>query len=141
MRKAHVALLLAIVLILPAVVASAEEPLSVTHTLNGQTEGTDTVTLDITLHVENLGDSPYQGLRFSYVPLSLIAVEEVIVNVGDVAAGQSADVSFSIVTLSPFLEEMLTGSPLPWVGEYTSLDGTGTIIDFPATSHAAGGVL
>ena len=118
--------------------AAATGPLSLSHTLSGVTEGTDTVTLDIALHVENRGGGDLSNVTLSYVPLYIFATRDVTVVVGELGVGASADMAFSLTMPTfqePFDEAAFAGERLFWAGEGT--DSSGLPVEFPAMSQRA----
>jgi hypothetical protein len=115
-----------------------ESPVYVSHTFTGYTEGTDTVTVNFTLHVENYGSAPLYNVTLSNLSL-LIPSQEVTLSPGDIGASGTLDVSFSLVSPSPLpvTVDELARLPLFWAGEGTDADGN--FIEFPAESQ--GGAL
>ena len=119
---------------LPSVaMALNESPVYVSHTFTGFTEGAGTVTVNFTLHVENYGSAPLYNITLSNVSL-FIPSEEVTLNLGDIGASGTVDISFSLVTPSPLAVTVdeLARLPLFWAGEGTDADGN--FIEFPAES-------
>jgi len=139
MKKVLVLLLIISFASLPsAVMALNESPVYVSHTVTGYTEGADTVTINFTLHVENYGSAPLYNVTLSNVSL-FIPAEGAKLNLGDIGASGTRDVSFSLVSPSPLpvtIDE-LERLPLFWAGEGT--DAGGNFIEFPAESQ--GGAL
>ena len=141
MRKGIVTALVFFALILAPALPAFAQDIYLSHTLNGFTEGTDTATLDITLHVENLGATDLSNLVLSYVPFIVIAVDEVTVNVASIMAEQNLDIPITIVTSLPFDEGFVEQEPLFWAGEYENNDGSENPVEFPAISNHTGGAL
>jgi hypothetical protein len=114
-----------------------ESPVYVSHAFTGFTEGAGTVTVNFTLHVENYG-APLYNVTLSNVSL-FIPAEEVTLNLGNIGASGTLDVSFSLVSPSPLpvTVDELARLPLFWAGEGT--DANGNFIEFPAESQ--GGAL
>jgi len=115
-----------------------ESPVHLSHAVTGYTVGTDTVTVNFTLHVENYGSAPLYNVTLSSVSL-FIPSEEVKLYVGDIVASGTIDVSFSLVSPSPLpvTVDKLATLPLFWAGECTGAGGN--FIEFPAESQ--GGAL
>ena len=135
MKKFLVVLLLVISFAsLPSVaMALNESPVYVSHTFTGYTEGPETVTVNFILHVENYGSAPLYNVTLSNVSL-FIPSEEVTLNLGNIGASGTRDVSFSLVVPSPLpvAVDELSRLPLFWAGEGTDADGN--FIEFPAES-------
>jgi len=81
MKKRFAALLL-LGWLIPASMAWAESPVVVSHTLTGYTMGTDEVTLSYTLTVKNLGAASISNLTLSYVPVSIISKDALVLDIG-----------------------------------------------------------
>ena len=134
MKKALVLLMFISFAILPsAAMALNESPVYVSHTFTGYTEGTDTVTANFILHVENYGSTPLYNVTLSNVSL-FIPSGEVNLYLGNIGASGTLDVSFSLVSPSPLpvTVDELSRLPLFWAGEGTDADGN--FIEFPAES-------
>ena len=116
-----------------AAMALNESPVYVSHTFTGHTEGTDTVTANFILHVENYGSTPLYNVTLSNVSL-FIPSGEVNLYLGNIGASGTLDVSFSLVSPSPLpvTVDELSRLPLFWAGEGTDADGN--FIEFPAES-------
>ena len=107
---------------------------NVSHACTGYTEGTDTVTINFTLHVENYGSATLYNVTLSNVSL-FIPSDEVKLYLGDIGAFGTLDVSFSLVSPSPLpvtVDEFVR-LPLFWAGE--GADAGGNFIEFPAESQ------
>ena len=139
MKKVLVLLLIISYACLPSMaMALNESPISVSHTVTGYTEGSDSVTINFVLHVENHGSAPLYNVTLSNVSL-FIPSEEVKLYLGDIGASETLDVSFSLVSPSPLpvTVDELAMLPLFWAGEGTGAGGN--FIEFPAESQ--GGAL
>ncbi len=139
MKKVLLLLLIISFASLPsAVMALNESPIHLSHDFTGYTEGTDTVTINFTLHVENYGSSPLRNLTLSNVSL-FIPSKELKVYLGDIGAFGTLDVSFSLVCPAPLpvTVDDFVRLPLFWAGE--GADAGGNFIEFPAESR--GGAL
>jgi len=119
------------------VVHAADIQLS--HTLTNVTEGADSATLSITLHVENTGVTDYNNLTLDYVPLMIMAIDPVSVNLISIGEGQVIDVPITIVTPLPFSQNRFQQESLDWAREHDNPDESGTLVEFPAISHSEGG--
>ncbi len=133
MKRKFLALLIFSVLLLLGGMARAESPLYLSHTLTSSTEGADSVTLDFVLHIKNTGSAPLYNLTLSYVPLVIMTPEEVSLHIGDIEAGGSRDVPFTLVTPILISQDEFFRHPLFWAGE--CLDAGGNPVEFPAESH------
>ncbi len=142
MKKVTFALLIVMMFLLSATMAKAGKQVTLSHTVTGYSEdaNTGTVTIDISLHVLNNGETAYEGLTFMYNPLTIISLEEVIAQVGYLGASQSTDIALSIVTHAPFDQNMLKTHELTWAGAYNNPDVGKAPIDFIAISTAGGGI-
>jgi len=135
MKKILVLLLIITYACLPSMaMALNESPVHLSHAVTGYTVGTDTVTVNFTLHLENYGSSPLHNLTLSHVSL-FIPSEEVKLYLGDIGASGTLDVSFSLVSPSPLPVPVneLARLPLFWAGE--GADAGGNFIEFPAESQ------
>jgi hypothetical protein len=126
-----------LVFVFSAGMAWAESPVYLCHTLTTYTAGTDTVTLDYVLHVENTEAEPVYNLALSHVPLMLIPEPEVSLNIGTIEAYGAVDVMFTIATPMLLSQDEVSGRPLFWVGE--GQDANNAFIEFPADSSTCGG--
>ena len=117
------------------------QDINLSHTLTGVTEGIETATLDVTLHVENSSLTDHTNLVLGYVPYFIIAVDPVSVNLATIGAYEAIDVPITIVTPLPFNEAVFEYAPLFWAGEHDNPDGTAALIEFPAESRHLGGAL
>jgi len=115
------------------------ENIYLSHTLEDYTEGADTATLNLILHVENTGVTDYNNLTLSYVSLTVFAVEEVTLNLANIGAGEALDIPISIVSLQPFDQYIFEQNILYWAGEYENAEESGIRTEFPAKSHYIGG--
>jgi hypothetical protein len=136
MKKVFV-FVLAMAFLLPAGRALAESPVLLSHTITGYTQGADTVTLDVVLHVENPGAAPLYNLTLSHVPLMVISEDEILLNIGTVDALGALDVPLTIVTPMLLSHEEFLELPLFWAGE--GQDADNNFIEFPADSLNDGG--
>ena len=132
MKKGFIMIFIA--MLLPLGVASAETPIYLSHSLIGYNASADSVTLNYSLHVENLGDSTFYNLTFFNVPLMIITPEEISLNIGNLEPRGSIDISFSLVTPMLLSEGEFSEQPLFWAGKY--FDGNGNPIEFPAVSRS-----
>ena len=138
MKKVFV-FVLAMAFLLPAGRALAESPVLLSHTITGYTEGVDTVTLDVVLHVENPGAAPLYNLTLSHVPLMIISQDEILLSIGTVEALGALDVPLTVVTPMLLSQEEFSELPLFWAGE--GEDANSNFIEFPADSlNDRGGV-
>jgi hypothetical protein len=133
MKRGFLPVLIFTALLLPAGTVQAESPIYLSHTLTSYSEGAGSVTLGFLLHVENPGGAPLYNLTLSNVPLAMITQEEVSLHIGDIEAGGSLDIPFSLVTPMLLSQDEFSEQPLFWAGE--CLDGGGNFIEFPAESH------
>ena len=139
MRRKLLLVLVCVALLCPTAMAQSESPIFLSHTVTDYTEGTDSVTVGVLLHLDNPGDTPLHGVRLSNVPLLIITVEEVFLDIGDIEAGGNLDVSFSLVTPMLLSQEEFAEQPLFWACEWT--DETGSLVEFPALSRSPRGDL
>lgn len=138
MRRIVVTLLASAFLLLFVGMAWADAPLLLSHTLKGSSKGPDSVTWNFALHVINNGDTPVRDLALSYVPLLVMARDEVNLNISEIAGHGETDVPFEL-TVPVFVEEReVSTQPFHWAGNY--LDDQGKPVEFPAESNQ-GGVL
>lgn len=115
-------------------VACAGSPIYLDHTLTSYTLGSDSVTLDYVLHVENPGAATFYSLTLSYVPRMVISQDDFILDIGTIEAYEFIDIPFRIVTPMLLNEELFSELPLFWAGE--GADSNKTFIEFPADSSA-----
>lgn len=137
MRK-KIMLLIVISWVLTASVVCALPSINITHTFQSQDVSTDTSTLFFSLHVDNTGNDAIQGLNLTYAPLSILAVNDVTLSVGDLSAGAGVDVPFQLVVPASLdsaeIESMLK-MHLSWACE--SIDSNQSLVEFPAISKGA----
>ncbi len=137
MNRSFAGLFVLLAMLLPAVSAwGAESRVTVSHTLTGFNMGTNTVTVDYSLHVVNNGEAPVVNLSLSLVPLPPFVANRTIVNVGYLGTRQSADVSLQLVTRAILSADRFSQQPLFLVGKY--LDGEGKPAQFPVKSKPGG---
>ncbi len=137
MRKRFAALLF-LGWLIPASLAWAESPVSVSHTLTGYTMGADSVTLSCNLTVKNIGADSISNVTLSYAPLLIISTDRTTLNVGTHDPQGEIQVPFTLTTPMLLEQNVFLEQPLFWAGEYT--DGNSSLIEFPARS-VNGGVL
>ena len=119
--------------------AWAEVPVSVTHTLTGYSMGTELVILNYTLTVKNLGAASISNLTLSYVPVSIISKDALVLDIGTLDANGQLQFSFSLATPMLLDQAQFSGQPLFWSGKFA--DGNGSTREFPASSAMEVGVL
>jgi len=136
--KRFILIFFSIVWFLSVGLAWAESPVHLTHSITGYKADAENVTLNYSLYVENPGDTPVQGLILSHVPLPFVTKEEVFLNIGDLEAHGTRDITFTLITPMLLSQEEFSAHPLFWAGTYT--DGSGNTIEFPAESRIAGGM-
>jgi hypothetical protein len=130
--KRIVVLSFLIIVTLSGVVQASESPVTLSHSLTSSSKGDDSVTLNFTLHIENISDTPLNNLRLEHVPLMLFATEEIILKVEKVDANSTFDIPFTLVIPVIVDEEEILRQPLFWAGE--GIDAN-NFIEFPAESH------
>lgn len=118
--------------------AWAESPVLLSHSLNGSTKGGDSITFNFTLHVENTGDTPLRDLALSYVPLLVMAREEVNLNIPEIEAHGQSDIKFDLTTPAISDEKEISLQSFHWAGK--CLNDQGKTLEFPVASNL-GGVL
>ncbi len=137
MNRSFAGLFVLLAMLLPAASAwGGESRIVVTHTLTGYNMGTNTVTVDYSLHVVNNGEAPVVNLSLSLVPMPPFVGNRTMVNVGYLGARQSADVPLRLVTRTVLSAERFSQQPLFLVGKY--LDGEGNPAQFPVKSKPGG---
>ena len=125
--------------LLPAGLArAADPPVIMTHKLAGSSSGTNSTSLDFTVHVENPGESAIFGLTLSVVPSPPLISGRVTLTVSKLAPYQSVDLPLELTAPGSIPADEISRRPLFWVGK--CLDAQGQLLEFPATSHP-GGVL
>jgi hypothetical protein len=125
-------------LLLAGSVWAAESPVHLSHTLKTQVNGPDSVAYNFTLHVENRRDAPVRNLAFAYVPLLLPAMNEILLNVGDIEGHGQMDIPFNLVTPIFLSERLFLMQALYWDGR--GLNEKSNLIEFPVESRSKGGV-
>lgn len=137
MYKTFTGFLIALAINIFAVpVFSAESPVIVSHTLTGYNKGSTSITLDYSLHVVNLGETPLADLSLSLVPIPPLVAKRTTVSVGYLGPHQSADVTLQIITPALLDAERFSHTPLFLAGRY--LDVEGKTAEFPAKSKPGG---
>jgi len=107
-------------------------PVVLTHTVTGYGTGDKTVTVDVSVHVENPGDTYLSNVTLSFVPMPPFVRGRSTLNVGSLAPRQSAD--FSLHLEAPAIgKDKVARRPLFFAGKYD--DANGTKVEFPVTSH------
>lgn len=124
--------------LIPAGMAWAESPVSVSHTLTGYSKGADSVVLNYTLTVKNSGTSPVSNLVLIYAPLAISNTSAITLNIGNLDPQKEIQVPFILTTPLILDQNKFSEQPLFWAGECT--DSNGGLMEFPARS-VEGGVL
>ena len=111
-------------------------PVIVTHTFTGYSSAGNTVSVDLTVHVVNPGDSALSNVTLTFVPLRPFGPEGSTLYVGDLGPYQSGDFSVMVVTPARLSADKFSQKPLFWAGK--CLDAQGQLVEFPATSRPEG---
>lgn len=136
MKRMSVGLLVCAIWLLLAGMAWAESPVLLSHTLQGSSKGADSVTWNFSLHVINTGDAPLRDLALSYVPLLVMAREEVNLNVPEIEAHGQTDIKFDLTTPALSDEKEISLQSFHWAGK--CLDEQGKTLEFPVASNPGG---
>lgn len=111
----------------------AESPLSAKHTITNYSVDSTSITLNFSMHIENLKDTPLYNITLFHVPTPVNADEGMHLNIGTLNAYETIDVSFSFESPMLLTEQEVSEEPLFWIGEY--YDENNNLIDFPVASH------
>ncbi len=141
MKRKLLVMLIFVFMLIPAGMARAESPIYLSHTLINYAENADSVTINFVLHVKNPGNAPLYNVTLSYVPLLLMTQGEVLLSIGDIEAGGSLDIPFTLTTPMLLSQDEFLRQIFFWAGE--GLDEDGNLLEFPAESRSVptGGVL
>ncbi len=137
MKKRFAALLL-LGWLIPAGMAWAEPPVSVSHTLTSYTMGTDTVTASYTLNVKNSSTGSISNLILSLVPFPVISQDQVTLNITTLEPQAEVQIPFTLTTPMLLDQSMLTMLPMSWDCEGTLVDMGPIPIQFPVGSIEGG---
>jgi len=136
MMKKQLAAVVFLVLLIPATMAWAESPVTVSHTLASYATGTDSVVLNYNLTVKNTGDSGISNVTLAYVPLVIIGADQLTVDIGSLDPQAEIQLPFTLTTPMLLDQAEILQQPLFWAGEYTNAGGS--LIQFPARSIEGG---
>jgi tripartite motif-containing protein 71 len=107
-------------------------PVIVTHTFTGYSTTGNTVSLDLTIHVANPGDTYLSNVTLTFVPMPPFISGRSTLNVGGLAPRQSADFPLHVQAMAMGMD-MIAHKPLFFAGKYD--DARGTLVEYPVTSR------
>ena len=106
-------------------------PVVVTHTFTGYSTAGNTVSLDLTVHVVNPGDSALSNVTLSFIPKPPFVGGRSTLNVGTLTPRQSADFTLHLKAMAIGKDRI--ARRLFFTGKYDDINGTQ--IEFPVASR------
>jgi tripartite motif-containing protein 71 len=119
-------------LLIPSLVWAEAPPVVLTHTVTGYSTGDETVTIDISVHVANPGDSALSNVTLTFVPMPPFISGRSTLDVGTLAPRQSADFALHLEAMATGMDR-IARRPLFFAGKCVNADGTK--VEFPVSSY------
>lgn len=117
----------------------AEPPIRIKHSVDNYlldtAYDTDTtyVMVDISVYIENTGETPLYDLTVSTIPLQIIVEGNITIKKSMLAAHSSMETSFDFITPMFLTQEEFNEQPIFWAGEYR--DVKNNIVKFSVISY------
>jgi DNA-binding beta-propeller fold protein YncE len=132
MKRSLAGLFILSALLIPSLVWAEAPPVTLMHTVTGYSSGDKTVTIDISVHVTNPGNSALSNVTLTFVPMPPFISGRSTLDVGSLAPRQGADFTLHLEAMAIAIDK-LAHRPLFFAGKCDEADGTQ--VEFPVSSY------
>jgi len=120
-------------LLVPAMAAALEPPVTVTHELTSTFQGATALSLNYTVHLENTGESALTNLSLALVPLPPFSSRELVLKLAFLGAGDTADLEAELPAALTQDVEAMTFAQITFAVQAS--DDEGRPVAFRVTSY------